>query len=212
MAGNRHHARGRGITRGTGESGAEPMNSETGTNGRVTDATADSAVPVDEGSTAASKTIATVVFLGLAIFYLINAFLLPNAETEEGIGPKRFPVAVAVVLVCTTVMGLFSLLRGRVAAKPITTTELVRVVACIVLFALFAASICRIGVAEAAAIFSVLTTTLIFGVRLRPLKAVWVLVIGLVIGMILFLVFDVWLNVLLPVGWIEFLVFGGLNL
>ncbi|WP_298415741.1 tripartite tricarboxylate transporter TctB family protein [Brevibacterium sp.] len=188
------------------------MSSETGTNGQGTDATADSAVSDDEGSTAASKTIATLVFLGLAIFYLINAFLLPNAETEEGIGPKTFPVAVAIVLVCTTVMGLFSLLRGRVAAKPVTGTELVRVVICIVLFALFAASIFLIGFAEAAAIFSVLTTILVFGVRLRPLKAVWVLVIGLVIGMILFLVFDVWLNVLLPVGWIEFLVFGGLNL
>src|SRR5699024_3766626 len=170
MAGNRHHARRRGITRGTGESGAEPMNSETGATGRVTDAKADSAVSVDEGSTAASTAIATVVFLGLAIFYLINAFLLPNAETEEGIGPKTFPVAVAIVLGCTTVMGLFSLLRGRVAAKPITGTELVRVVACIVLFALFADSIFLIGFAEAAANFSVLTTTLVFGVRLRPLK------------------------------------------
>ena len=90
------------------------MSSETGTNGQGTDATADSAVSDDEGSTAASKTIATLVFLGLAIFYLINAFLLPNAETEEGIGPKTFPVAVAIVLVCTTVMGLFSLLRGQI--------------------------------------------------------------------------------------------------
>src|SRR5699024_12600234 len=110
MAGSRHHARGRGITCATGESRAERTSSETGTNGQGTDATADSAVSDDEGSTAASKTIATLVFLGLAIFYLINAFLLPNAETEEGIGPKPFPVAVAIVLVCTTVMGLFILL------------------------------------------------------------------------------------------------------
>jgi len=39
-----------------------------------------------------------------------------------------------------------------------------------------------------------------------------VFVINIAIAMILFLVFDVWLNVLLPVGWLEYLVFGGLQL
>src|SRR5699024_8531987 len=152
MAGNRHHARGRGITCGTGESRAEPMSSETGTNGRGTDATADSAVSDDEGSTVASKTIATLVFLGLAIFYLINAFLLPNAQTEEGPAPTPIADAVPIVLAATTVMGLFPLLRRRVAAKPVTRTELLRVVIRIVPFALFAASIVLIRLAEAAAI------------------------------------------------------------
>lgn len=35
---------------------------------------------------------------------------------------------------------------------------------------------------------------------------------SLAIGMLLFLVFDVWLNVLLPIGWLEYWVYGGMNL
>ncbi|MGC3022037.1 tripartite tricarboxylate transporter TctB family protein [Brevibacterium sp. FAM 24630] len=188
------------------------MSSEAQADGPAAVEGPETAAEIEPGSTAASKTIAAVVFLGLALFYLINALLLPSVEGEDGIGPKTFPVVVGIVLVGTTALGLFSLLRGKGETRPETGIELVRVLTCIVLFALFTVSIFLIGFAEAAAVFSVLTTTLVFGVRLRPLKAVWVLVLGLVIGMILFLVFDVWLNVLLPVGWLEYLVFGGLNL
>lgn len=188
------------------------MSSEAQADGPAAVEGPETAAEIEPGSTAASKTIAAVVFLGLALFYLINALLLPSVEGEDGIGPKTFPVVVGIVLVGTTGLGLFSLLRGKGETRPVTGIELVRVFTCIVLFALFTVSIFLIGFAEAAAVFSVLTTTLVFGVRLRPLKAVGVLVLGLVIGMILFLVFDVWLNVLLPVGWLEYLVFGGLNL
>ncbi|MCF2585718.1 tripartite tricarboxylate transporter TctB family protein [Brevibacterium sp. BDJS002] len=163
-------------------------------------------------STALSTGIAAVVLGAIAVFYLVNALLLPNTETDEGIGPKTFPVVVAIVLICTTALGVLTLLRGRVEVQAVSKTELLRVVICIVLFALFAASIFLIGFAEAAAIFSVLTSTFVFGVRLSLKRAAWLLVVGLVIGLVLFLVFDVWLNVLLPVGWIEYLLFGGLNL
>ncbi|GAA1853296.1 tripartite tricarboxylate transporter TctB family protein [Brevibacterium marinum] len=163
-------------------------------------------------STRASTGIASVILVVLAVFYLINALLLPNAETDEGMGPRTFPIVVAVVLTCTTALGVLTLLRGRVEVRAVSGKELLRVAICIVLFALFTASIFLIGFAEAAAIFSVLTTVLVFGVRVSPTRAAWLLFVGLVIGLVLFLVFDVWLNVLLPVGWIEYLLFGGLNL
>lgn len=163
-------------------------------------------------STTLSTGIAAIVLGTIAVFYLVNALLLPNAETEDGIGPKTFPVVVAVVLICTTALGVLTLLRGRVEVRAVSKTELARVAICIALFALFAASIFLIGFAEAAAIFSVLTSMFVFGVRLSLMRAAWLLVVGLIIGLMLFLVFDVWLNVLLPVGWIEYLIFGGLNL
>ena len=163
-------------------------------------------------STSLSTGIAAVVLGAIAVFYLVNALLLPNAEADDGIGPKTFPVVVGLVLICTTALGVLTLLRGRVEVQAVSKTELLRVVICIALFALFAASIFLIGFAEAAAIFSVLTSTFVFGIRLTLKRAVWLLIIGLVIGLVLFLVFDVWLNVLLPVGWIEYLLFGGLNL
>ncbi|WP_240372329.1 tripartite tricarboxylate transporter TctB family protein [Brevibacterium zhoupengii] len=163
-------------------------------------------------STALSTGIAAITLGAIAVFYLINALLLPNAETDEGMGPKTFPVVVAIVLICTTALGVLTLLRGRVEVRAVSKTELLRVAICIVLFALFAASIFLIGFAEAAAVFSVLTSALVFGVRLSLKRAAWLLVVGLAIGLVLFLVFDVWLNVLLPVGWIEYLLFGGLNL
>ena len=163
-------------------------------------------------STSLSTGIAAVVLGAIAVFYLVNALLLPNAEADDGIGPKTFPVVVGLVLVCTTALGVLTLLRGRVEVQAVSKTELLRVVICIALFALFAASIFLIGFAEAAAIFSVLTSTFVFGIRLSLKRAVGLLIVGLVIGLVLFLVFDVWLNVLLPVGWIEYLLFGGLNL
>ncbi|MDN5636021.1 MAG: tripartite tricarboxylate transporter TctB family protein, partial [Brevibacterium sp.] len=156
-----------------------------------------------------STGIASVLLVVIAVFYLVNAVLLPDAETEEGIGPKTFPVVVAIVLVCTTSLGVLTLLRRRVEVRAVSKTELLRVATCIVLFVLFTASIFLIGFAEAAAIFSVLTTVLVFGVRPTLKRAVWLLFVGLIIGLVLFLVFDVWLNVLLPVGWIEYLLFGG---
>lgn len=163
-------------------------------------------------STSLSTGIAAVVLGAIAVFYLVNALLLPNAEADDGIGPKTFPVVVGIVLICTTALGVLTLLRGRVEVQAVSKTELLRVVICIALFALFAASIFLIGFAEAAAIFSVLTSTFVFGIRLSLKRAVGLLIVGLVIGLVLFLVFDVWLNVLLPVGWIEYLLFGGLNL
>lgn len=163
-------------------------------------------------STTLSTWIATVVLVAIAVFYLVNALLLPNAEAEDGIGPKTFPVVVAIVLICTTALGALTLLLRRVEVQAVSTTELLRVAICIVLFALFTASIFLIGFAEAAAIFSVLTTVLVFGVRPTLKRGAWLLLVGLIIGLVLFLVFDVWLNVLLPVGWIEYLLFGGLNL
>lgn len=168
--------------------------------------------PNEAGSAVASKTVAAIVLAALAVFYLVNALLLPNAETDDGVGPKMFPVVVGIVLLCTTLLGIVSMLRGKADIRPVTGNELLHVLWCIVLFALFTASIFVIGFAEAAAIFSVLTTMTVFGVRLSLRKALWVLFLGLVIGMILFLIFDVWLNVLLPVGWLEYLVFGGLGL
>ena len=171
----------------------------------------DNAGPEAESS-ALSTGIASVVLVVIAVFYLVNALLLPNAETEDGIGPKTFPVVVAIVLICTTVLGVLTMLRARVTVQAVSKTELLRVATCIVLFALFAASIFLIGFAEAAAIFSVLTTAFVFGVRLPLKRAAGLLVVGLIIGLVLFLIFDVWLNVLLPVGWIEYLLFGGLNL
>lgn len=185
---------------GTGSDSSELRNAAPGKTG------------LEAESTALSTGIASVLLVAIAIFYLINALLLPNAETDDGIGPKTFPVVVAIVLICTTVLGVLTLLRGRVEVQAVSKTELLRVATCIVLFALFAASIFLIGFAEAAAIFSVLTTAFVFGVRLTLKHAVWLLVVGLIIGLVLFLVFDVWLNVLLPVGWIEYLLFGGLNL
>lgn len=163
-------------------------------------------------STALSTGIAAVVLGAIAVFYLVNALLLPNTGTDEGIGPRAFPVVVAIVLTCTTALGVLTLLRGRVEVQPVSKMELARVAICIVLFALFTASIFLIGFAEAAAIFSVLTSTFVFGVRPSLKRTAWLLAVGLVIGLVLFLVFDVWLNVLLPVGWIEYLLFGGLNL
>ena len=163
-------------------------------------------------STTVSAGIAAVVLGAIAVFYLINALLLPNAETDEGIGPKTFPVVVAIVLICTTALGVLTLLRKRVEVQAVSKTELVRVAICVVLFALFTASIFLIGFAEAAAIFAVLTTAFVFGVKLSIKRAACLLLVGLIIGLLLFLVFDVWLNVLLPVGWIEYLLFGGLNL
>ncbi|MDN5658530.1 tripartite tricarboxylate transporter TctB family protein [Brevibacterium sandarakinum] len=166
----------------------------------------------ETASTTMSTGIASVLLVVIAVFYLVNAVLLPDAETEEGIGPKTFPVVVAIVLVCTTSLGVLTLLRRRVEVRAVSKTELLRVATCIVLFVLFTASIFLIGFAEAAAIFSVLTTVLVFGVRPTLKRAVWLLFVGLIIGLVLFLVFDVWLNVLLPVGWIEYLLFGGVNL
>lgn len=159
-----------------------------------------------------SKALAAVVLVGIAIFYFVSAMLLPSSETDEVVGPKVFPVVVSVVLLCTTALGIVSMIRGRADVRAVSARELIRVLICVVLFGLFTASIFLIGFAEAAAVFSVLVIMLVFGIRLAPLRAVFVLLIGLVIGLVLFLIFDVWLNVLLPVGWIEFLLFGGLGL
>ncbi|GAA1533343.1 tripartite tricarboxylate transporter TctB family protein [Brevibacterium picturae] len=166
----------------------------------------------EPGSTTISTGVASVLLVVIAVCYLVNALLLPNAETDEGIGPKTFPVVVAIVLICTTALGVLTLVRRRVEVRAVSATELLRVAICVVLFALFTASIFLIGFAEAAAVFSVLTTAFVFGVRLSLKRALWLLVVGLAIGLVLFLVFDVWLNVLLPVGWIEYLLFEGLNL
>ena len=57
-----------------------------------------------------------------------------------------------------------------------------------------------------------LVSMTVFGIQLSAARTVGLFVINIAIAMILFLVFDVWLNVLLPVGWLEYLVFGGLQL
>ncbi len=156
--------------------------------------------------------VSSIVLGFLAIFYLINAFLLPNAAGEDGIGPKTFPLVVGVVLFCTTTLGIIAILRGSVDVRPVGGQEILRVAWCIVLFGLYAASIFLIGFVEASVIFSMLVSMTVFGVRLSAPQAVGLFVINLVIAMVLFLVFDVWLNVLLPVGWLEYWVFGGLQL
>lgn len=153
------------------------------------------------------------IMLGfLAIFYLINAFLLPDAAGDDGIGPNAFPLVVGVVLVCTTALGIIAIQRGNVDVRPVGGHEILRVGWCIVLFGLYAASIFLIGFVEASVIFSMLVSTTVFGIRLGAARAVGLFIINIVIAMILFLVFDVWLNVLLPVGWLEYWVFGGLQL
>lgn len=166
----------------------------------------------DEGSRTTSATVSSVVLGCLAVFYLINAFLLPDAAGEDGIGPRTFPLVVGIVLFCTTVLGVIAILRGRVDVRPVGGREILRVAWCIVLFGLYAASIFLIGFVEASVIFSMLVSMTVFGVRLTPARAVGLFVINILIAMILFLVFDVWLNVLLPVGWLEYWVFGGLQL
>lgn len=166
----------------------------------------------EPGSRTTSALVSSIVLGFLAIFYLINAFLLPNAAGEDGIGPKSFPLVVGVVLVCTTVLGIIAILRGSVDVRPVEGQEILRVAWCIVLFGLYAASIFLIGFVEASVIFSMLVSMTVFGIRLSAARAVGLFVINLVIAMVLFLVFDVWLNVLLPVGWLEYWVFGGLQL
>lgn len=156
--------------------------------------------------------VSSIVLGFLAIFYLINAFLLPDAAGEDGIGPKTFPLVFGVVLFCTTALGIIAILRGSVDVRPVGGQEILRVACCIVLFGLYAASIFLIGFVEASVIFSMLVSMTVFGVRLSAARAVGLFVINLVIAMVLFLVFDVWLNVLLPVGWLEYWVFGGLEL
>jgi putative tricarboxylic transport membrane protein len=173
--------------------------------------------PVDEqqrevGSRTTSAAITILVLGFLAVFYLINTFLLPNAEGEDGIGPKTFPLVVGIVLFCTTALGIIAILRGSVEVRPVGGQEVLRVAWCIVLFGLYAASIFLIGFVEASTIFSMLVSMTVFGVRLSLARAGGLFVINIVIAMILFLVFDVWLNVLLPVGWLEYLVYGGLQL
>ena len=156
--------------------------------------------------------VSSIVLGFLAIFYLINAFLLPNAAGEDGIGPKTFPLVVGIVLLCTTVLGIIAILRGSVDVRPVGGQEILRVGWCIVLFGLYAASIFLIGFVEASVIFSMLVSLTVFGVRMSAAKAVGLIIINIVIAMALFLIFDVWLNVLLPVGWLEYWVFGGLQL
>ena len=173
--------------------------------------------PVDEprdepGSRTTSAMVSTIVFGLLAVFYLINAILLPDAAGEDGIGPKTFPLVVGIVLFCTTAFGIIAILRGHVDVRPVKGQEILRVVWCIVLFGLYAASIFLIGFVEASAIFSMLVSMTVFGIRLSAARAVGLFIINIAIAMVLFLVFDVWLNVLLPVGWLEYLVFGGLQL
>lgn len=166
----------------------------------------------EPGSRTTSAVVSSIVLGFLAIFYLINAILLPDAAGEDGIGPKTFPLVVGIVLFCTTVLGIIVILRGSVDVRPVGKTEVLRVAWCIFLFGLYAASIFLIGFVEASVIFSMLVSITVFGVRLSAARAVGLFVINLVITMVLFLVFDVWLNVLLPVGWLEYLVYGGLPL
>ncbi|WP_167193902.1 tripartite tricarboxylate transporter TctB family protein [Brevibacterium pigmentatum] len=156
--------------------------------------------------------VSSIVLGFLAIFYLINAFLLPDAAGEDGIGPKTFPLVVGIVLFGTTVLGIIAILRGSVDVRPVEGQEFLRVIWCVFLFGLYAASIFLIGFVEASAIFSMLVSMTVFGIRLSVGRAVGLFLINIVIAMVLFLVFDIWLNVLLPVGWLEYLVFGGLQL
>ncbi|WP_209373713.1 tripartite tricarboxylate transporter TctB family protein [Brevibacterium renqingii] len=166
----------------------------------------------DVGSRTASAALSSVVLGFLAVFYVINAFLLPDAAVEEGIGPKTFPLVVGIVLLCTTGLGIIAIVRGGVEVRPVGGQEVLRVASCIVLFGLYTASIFLIGFVEASVIFSMLVSMTVFGVRLSAVRAVGLFVINIVIAMALFLIFDVWLHVLLPVGWLEFWVFGGLQL
>ena len=166
----------------------------------------------EAGSRAVSVGITSVLLGGLAIFYLVSAIMLPNSAGDDGIGPKTFPLVVGIVLLCTTVLGIIAILRGSVDVRPVGGREILRVGWCIVLFALFTASIFLIGFVEASVIFSMLVSLTVFGVRMSAAKAVGLVIINIVIAMALFLIFDVWLNVLLPVGWLEYWVFGGLQL
>lgn len=167
---------------------------------------------LESGSRSTSAGISSIVLGFLALFYLINAFLLPNSAGEDGIGPKAFPLVVGIVLLCTTIFGVVAILRGGVEVRPVGGGEILRVGWCIVLFGLFAASNFLIGFVEASVIFSMLVSMTVFGVRLSLARAFGLFVINIVIAMALFLIFDVWLNVLLPVGWLEYWVFGGLQL
>lgn len=164
-----------------------------------------------EGSRLTSSVLTAVVFVGLALFYFANALMLPSAEAE-GMGPKTFPIAVGTVLLIASVIGAFTVLTGKVEAKPVSGKELLRAGLCAALFALYAWSIFLIGFAEATAVFSVLVTRFAFSVRMSWRRLLVTFVGSLAIGMLLFLIFDVWLNVLLPVGWLEFWAFGGMNL
>ena len=178
--------------------------------------------PVDEphhepGSRTTSAMLSSIVLGFLAVFYLINAILLPDAAGEDGIGPKTFPLVVGIVLFCIMFFGNEFIVSqffadGGSHVRPVEGREILRVVWCIVLFGLYAASIFLIGFVEASVIFSMLVSMTVFGIRLSAARTVGLFVINIAIAMILFLVFDVWLNVLLPVGWLEYLVFGGLQL
>ncbi|WP_193096306.1 tripartite tricarboxylate transporter TctB family protein [Brevibacterium sp. FME17] len=167
---------------------------------------------LEAGSRTTSAGISTIVLGFLAVFFFINALLLPSSAGEDGIGPKSFPVVVGIVLLCTTILGIVAILRGGVEVRPVGGGEILRVGWCIVLFGLYAASVFLIGFVEASVIFSMLVSMTVFGVRLSLARACGLFAINIVIAMVLFLIFDVWLNVLLPVGWLEYWVFGGLQL
>ncbi|AZL11886.1 hypothetical protein CXR25_02965 [Brevibacterium aurantiacum] len=39
-------------------------------------------------------------------------------QGDDGVGPKMFPLVVGIVLLCTTLLGIVSMLRGKADVRP----------------------------------------------------------------------------------------------